>query len=122
MPSVATAASKSFSAPEETRTFPNGKLDIVDVGGNKVGQATFQPGWKWSESIKPIAGTDSCMSTHIGFVQSGRMKVVMDDGTELNFGPNDAMSLPAGHDAWVVGNEPCVVVDFVGFENYAKPR
>lgn len=122
MPAITVAESKSFEVPEETRTFPKGKLEIVNLGGTTMGRATFEPGWKWSESVKSIAGTDSCMAPHLGFMLSGRMTIVMDDGTVLNFGPNDAMSIPPGHDAWVVGDTPCVIVDFVGYENYAKPR
>ncbi len=122
MPAITVAESKSFEVPEETRTFPKGKLEIVNIGGTTMGRATFEPGWKWSESVKSIAGTDSCMAPHLGFMLSGRMTIVMDDGTVLNFGPNDAMSIPPGHDAWVVGDTPCVIVDFVGYENYAKPR
>lgn len=117
-----TPASKSLSRPDETRTFPNGKLEIVNVGGTTLGRATFEPGWKWSESIKPIAKTDSCQAAHLAYVISGRMITVMDDGTRLTFGPGDAMALPPGHDAWIEGTEPCVVVDFTGFADYAKPE
>jgi hypothetical protein len=113
---------KNFSKPDETRTFPKGKLDVVNVGGHSMGRAEFEPGWKWSESVKPIAQTDSCQAPHMGYVISGKMAVVMDDGTKFEFGPGDAMSIPPGHDAWIVGNENCVVVDFMGFENYAKPK
>jgi hypothetical protein len=115
------AQKKNFSKPDETRPFDKGKLEIVNVGGTMLGRATFEPGWKWSECVKPIAKTDSCQAAHLGYVISGRMKVVMDDGTQLDYGPGDAMSLPPGHDAWIVGNDQCVVVDFVGFKDYAKP-
>lgn len=116
------AESKSFITPDETRTFPKGRLDVINVGGTTVGRAEFQPGWKWSESIKPIAKTDSCQSSHLAYVISGAMIAVMDDGTRLVFRPGDAMALPPGHDAWVDGSEPCVLVDFTGFEEYAKPK
>ena len=112
---------KSLSQPEETRPFPKGKLEIVSVGGTTIGRATFEPGWKWSESVKPIAKTNSCQAPHLGYFVSGRMKVVMDDGSEVEYGPGDTCSIPPGHDAWIVGNETCVVVDFVGFKDYAKP-
>lgn len=117
---VQKAESKSFNTPDETRTFANGKLDIVEIGGTTVGRAVFEPGWKWSESIKPIANTKSCEAAHLGYVVSGRMTVVMDDGTRLEYKTGDALSLPPGHDAWTEGNEPCVFVDFVGFKDYAK--
>ena len=119
---VQTPERKSLEQPEETRSFPKGRLDIVTVGGTSVGRATFQPGWKWSESVKPIAQTDSCQAMHLGYVVSGRMTVVMDDGTTLQFAAGDAMALPPGHDAWIEGSEPCTVIDFVGFTDYAKPK
>ncbi|BDE05523.1 cupin [Vulcanimicrobium alpinum] len=114
------AERKNFTQADETRPFAKGRLDVVNVGGHTIGRAVFEPGWKWSECVKPIAKTESCQAAHLGYVISGRMTVVTDDGKTLDFGPGDAMSLPPGHDAWIVGNEPCVVVDFVGFENYAK--
>src|SRR5690348_14500977 len=88
------AERKSLNSPDETRTFPKGKLEIVTVGGTSMGRATFEPGWKWSECVKPIAKTESCQAPHLGYLVSGRMKVVMDNGEELDFGPGDAMSAP----------------------------
>lgn len=113
---------KSLDAPDETRQFEagKGKLQLVDSGQGLVGRATFEPGWRWSEHVKPIAGTDSCQAAHLGYYVSGRMKVVMDDGEEMEFGPGDFAAIPAGHDAWIVGDEPCVVVDWAGFADYAK--
>ncbi|GGP45458.1 cupin domain-containing protein [Streptomyces melanogenes] len=113
---------KSFDAPEEVRPFEDGKgrLELVNVGGGQVGRATFEPGWKWSEHVKPIAQTDSCLVAHAGYVVSGRMKVVMNDGQEEDFGPGDYMNIAPGHDAWVLGGDPCVVVDWMGFADYAK--
>jgi hypothetical protein len=118
---VQTLDAKSFDTPDETRTFASGKLDIVEIGGTAIGRATFQPGWKWSESVKPIAGTNSCKAQHLGYFVSGSMTVVMDDGTRLTYKAGDVMSIPPGHDAWIEGNEPCVAIDFVGFKDYAKP-
>lgn len=114
------AERKSFASPDETRPFPKGKVELVNIGDTSIGRGTFEPGWKWSECVKPIAQTESCQAPHLGYIVSGRMHIVMDDGTELEFGPGDAMLLPPGHDAWTVGNESCVAVDFSGFENYAK--
>jgi quercetin dioxygenase-like cupin family protein len=113
---------KSLDSPEETRSFEGGtgQLQLVNTDGGPVGRATFQPGWKWSTHVKPIAKTDSCQAAHVGYVISGRMKVVMDDGTADEFGPGDLVICPAGHDAWTVGNEPCVVIDWAGFGDYAK--
>jgi mannose-6-phosphate isomerase-like protein (cupin superfamily) len=112
---------KNLSQPTETRNLPKTKIEVVDLGrGNTIMRATFQPGWKWSECVKPTAGTESCKVPHINYVISGHLKVVMDDGLELDMGPGDAVDIPPGHDAWVVGSEPCVVIDFSGGEIYGK--
>ena len=113
---------KSLNSPEETRPFEGGtgQPELVNVEGGAVGRATFLPGWKWSEHVKPIAKTDSCQAPHVGYFISGRMKIVMDDGEEMDFGPGDFMSAAPGHDAWIVGDEPCVVIDWQGFADYAK--
>jgi hypothetical protein len=112
---------KSLDSADETRTFDKGKVDIATVGGKTVGRATFQPGWKWSECVKPIVNTDSCEAAHLGYIISGRMHVTMDDGTETEFTAGDVMSIPPGHDAWIVGNEELVALDFMGVDDYAKP-
>jgi len=112
---------KSFGRPDERRDFPNGKAEIVSVGGAEVGRLTFQPGWQWSNDVKPIAGTDSCEAPHFQYHLSGRLAIRMDDGTEMIAGPGDVTSLPSGHDAWVVGDEPVVVIDISGMAEYAKP-
>lgn len=111
---------KSFEAPDETREFPNGQAQIVSVGGAEVGRLIFQPGWRWSNDVKPIAGTDSCQAPHFQYHVSGQLAIRMDDGTEMIAKPGDITSLPSGHDAWVVGDEPVVVVDWYGASNYAK--
>ena len=90
------------------------------VGGGEVGRLVFEPGWRWSNDVKPIAGTDSCEAPHFQYHVSGRLAIRMDDGTEFVAGPGDVTSLPSGHDAWVVGDEPVVVVDWFGASNYAK--
>ncbi len=111
---------KSFGQPDETREFPIGQAQaqIVLVGGAEVGRLIFQPGWRWSNDVKPIAGTSSCEAPHFQYHVSGRIR--MDDGTEMVAGPGDVTSLPSGHDAWVVGDDPVVVVDWYGASNYAK--
>lgn len=111
---------KSFNNPDEVRTPPKTIIEVVKVGDSTVMRATFEPGWKWSECIKPIAGTNSCQAPHVNYVISGRMKVVMDDGTEMEMGAGDAADIPPGHDAWVIGNEPCVAIDFAAGKVYAK--
>jgi uncharacterized cupin superfamily protein len=116
------AEKKSFSAPDETRNFTHGRLDIVNVGGTAMGRAAFEPGWRWSQDVKPIVETESCQAEHLAYIISGHMTVVMDDGTRLSVGPGDVMALPPGHDAWIDGNETCEIIDFVGYEDYAKPK
>jgi len=111
---------KSMNQPEETRNFPNGKLDLVNLENVTFGLATFQPGWKWSDSVKPIVKTESCQAPHTNYHLSGRLHVVMDDGTENEYGPGDIGVVPPGHDAWVVGNEPVVALDITGMVDYAK--
>lgn len=97
-----------------------GQVEMVNLDRGPVGRATFLPGWQWSKHVKPIAGTDSCQAAHTGYCISGRMKVVMDDGEEMEFGPGDVMEAGPGHDAWIVGDEPCVVIDWQGFVDYAR--
>ncbi|GAA0700243.1 cupin domain-containing protein [Kitasatospora atroaurantiaca] len=113
---------KSFDSAEEIRQFEagKGKLELVNLDAGAVGRSTFEPGWQWSKHIKPIAGTDSCQAFHTAYFISGRMKVVLDDGEETEYGPGDFGIIPPGHDAWVVGDEPSVVVDWTGFGDYAK--
>lgn len=113
---------KNFSQPEEVREFPKGKVEIVTIGGAKIGRATFQPGWKWSESVMPLVKTKSCEAPHYQYHLSGRLMVKMDDGTVLECKPGDVSLFPSGHDAWVVGDEPVVVVDFQGMVDYAKKK
>jgi hypothetical protein len=112
---------KSFDSPDEVRPFEgNGQAEVVKVAGRAIGKGTFEPGWRWSENIKPIAGTDSCQVSHLGYVMSGRMKIFMDDGGEAECGPGDVVAIPPGHDAEVVGDEACVLIDFGEFGDYAK--
>ena len=111
---------KKMAAPDETRKFDKGQIEVVNIGGGTVGRATFQPGWKWSNDVKPIAGTDLCEAPHFMYQLSGRMHVEMKDGKTIEIGPGDVAVIPPGHDAWVVGNEPVVAVDWSGAANYAK--
>ena len=112
---------RNFDSPDETRPFEGkGKVELVTVDGRKVGRATFEPGWRWSENVKPIAQTDSCQVDHLSYCVSGRMKVRMDDGQELEIGPGQVVSIPPGHDAEVVGDEPCVMVDVAEDGGYAS--
>lgn len=111
---------KSFKKADEVREFPHGKLELVHVGGKEIGRATLQPGWKWSTSLKPIAHTESCEAPHFQYHVSGVLKVKMDTGEEYELRAGDISMLKPGHDAWVVGNEPVVLVDFQGMKDFAK--
>ena len=120
---MATPERKALGAPDETRPIDDGRVEIVGLeGGGTVMRTTFEPGWQWSTSVKPAVGGDSCQTDHFGYCISGRMHVVMDGGEEMDVGPGDAMRIPPGHDAWVVGDEPYVGVDFKGGGEYAKPQ
>jgi len=114
------AEAKSFGKPDEVRTFPKGKLELITIGGATIGRATFEPGWRWSTSVQPLVKTKSCEAPHFQYHISGTIRIVMDDGTELECKAGDVSLLPVGHDAWVVGGEPVVVVDFQGMVDYAK--
>ena len=112
---------KKFASPDETRPFVSkGHAEIVHLGEGTIGRGVCEPGWRWSESVKPLAGTESCEVEHLGFVASGRMHVRMNDGEEVDLGPGDVVSIPPGHDAWTVGDEACVILDFAGMEHYAQ--
>lgn len=105
---------KSFNTPDETHTPPNTKFEIVNFGDMSVVRMTCQPGWRWSEHMRPMAGTDTCQGTHFSYVISGRLRTRMDDGTEFDIGPGDIAITAPGHDAWVLGDEPFVVLDIQG--------
>lgn len=112
---------RSFAEPDESRRFDLGKLELITIDGVTFGRATFQPGWKWSTCVKPVANTESCEAPHLAYHVSGTLHVVMDDGTEKDYKAGDLASIPPGHDAWVVGNEPVVTIDISGMKNYAIP-
>ncbi len=112
----------SFATPEEVREFPNGKAEIIIIGGSEIGRYTFRPGWRWSVDVKPIAKTDSCQVPHMQYHLAGRVAIQMDDGTQFVANPGDVTSLPSGHDAWVIGDEPAVTIDWFGASTYAKKQ
>jgi hypothetical protein len=114
------AEQKSFGTPDETRTFEKGRVDLVDIGGSQIGRLTLEPGWRWSDHVKPIAGTDLCEAPHFQYHVQGTIGIRMVDGTEFEGHPGDVMALPQGHDAWVVGEEPVVLIDWWGASDYAK--
>jgi hypothetical protein len=119
---VASLEKHSIDTPQETRPFQaHGHMDVVTLGDFTLGKGTFEPGWRWSEDVKPIAGTDSCQTRHTGVVLSGQMTVRMDDGTEDTLSAGDVVLIEPGHDAWVDGDEACVLYD-TGVAAYAKPE
>jgi quercetin dioxygenase-like cupin family protein len=121
---MAALEGKRFDAADEVRPFRDdmGAVELVNLSSGAVGYGTFKPGWRWSQHVKPIVGTDSCQVDHIGYVLRGRMVVAMDDGSEREFGPGDVFHMPAGHDAWIVGDEACELLDFGGLKGYAQPH
>jgi hypothetical protein len=112
---------KGFGAPDETRTFDNGKVDIIVVGGFTFGKFTLEPGWQWSKSVKPLAKTDSCQVHHAGYVVQGTLHVVSTDGGERDLKAGDVYEIEPGHDGWVVGDETYIGIEVMGAEKYAKP-
>jgi hypothetical protein len=119
---MAALEAKSLNDPEEVRPFHGdmGSVALVNLSSGPIGYGRYEPGWRWSEHVKPIAGTDSCQVRHVGYVVKGRMKVVADDGSEMEIGPGDAVHIEPGHDAWVVGDETCELIDVGGLAGYAK--
>jgi hypothetical protein len=117
---MAEGALKTMRSPDEVRRFEHGRMEVVNIGDGAVGRATFQPGWRWSNDVRQIAGTELCQAPHFIYQISGRMRVVMADGTEMESGPGDVAIIPPGHDAWVLGEEPVVLVDWGGASSYAK--
>jgi DNA-binding transcriptional ArsR family regulator len=117
---LTTTMVKRFESPDEVRTFQKGRLELIKIGTMTLGLGTYEPGWRWSEHIKPIAGTESCQIQHIGTVISGRCAFAMDDGTQVELKRGDVFYVAPGHDSWVVGDEPLVALHFVGADAFAK--
>jgi quercetin dioxygenase-like cupin family protein len=113
---------KNFSKPDEVRKFEKGKIELVKVNGTVMGKATLEPGWKWSLHVKPIAKTALCDAPHFQYIVSGQMTLRTEHGEEFTVKAGDMLKIGAGHDAWVVGNEPMIAVDFQGLADYAKSK
>ena len=111
---------RRFEKPDESRSFPKGRFEVVKVGGVTIGRARYEPGWRWSEHVGPGLGRTRCDVEHVGLVVSGRAKVLMDDGEEVDLTPGDLFFVPPGHDSWVVGDEPYVSLHLLGAEQYGK--
>jgi class 3 adenylate cyclase len=117
---VARLQRRRFTESTDVRETPRGRVEIVELDDRVVAKITWQPGWRWSVDVKPIAGTQYCQSHHVGITLSGHMRLQMADGVELALGPGDIFEIPPGHDAWVVGDEPYVTVDFEAMRGFAK--
>jgi len=117
---MARAEHSTFKSPQEVRTFEKGRLELIKIGGGMVGRLTLEPGWRWSKHVKPIAGTEWCEAPHFQYQVSGKLHVKMTDGAEFDLVAGEVSALPQGHAAWVVGNEPVVLIDWAGASNYAK--
>jgi hypothetical protein len=114
------AEHRTFESADEVRTFEKGRLELVEIGGGVVGRLVLEPGWRWSDHVKPIAGTELCEAPHFQYHAAGTIRIRMADGTELDAGPGELTALPSGHDAWVVGDEPAVMIDWHGASTYAR--
>lgn len=117
---MASSEQKTFLNPDETRPFEYGQAEILNIGDAAIGRLVLQPGWRWSQHVKPLVGTEWCEAPHFQYHVAGTLHVQMADGTEFDAKPGDVTALPANHDAWVVGDEPVIVVDWWGASNYAK--
>jgi quercetin dioxygenase-like cupin family protein len=112
---------KSLDQPDETRPVDKGTVEVIQLDAATMMRTTFQPGWRWSECVRPIVGGESCQVNHVGYCVQGRLHVRTDDGDEMDIRAGDASHIPPGHDAWVIGDEAYVAIDFAGADVYAKP-
>lgn len=119
---LSTMFQASFAEADEVRPYEGGtgRMELVQTPQGPIGRGIYEPGWRWSEHVRPIVGTDSCEIAHAGYMVSGRLRVRTDDGAEREFRGGDVLAVPPGHDAWVVGDEPCVLIDWQGAATYAR--
>lgn len=115
-------AKKSLDSPDETINSEKEKIELVNLDGFSIARVTLEPGWSWDKYVKPREKTDSCKVAHTSLILSGRLRTIMDDGTVFDSGPGDVGIVPPGHNTMVVGDEPCIVIDFSGIEEYIKGR
>ncbi len=120
--SITTFATKSHETPDERRTPPKTQVDVVRLEGFTLDRFTFEPGWRWSECIKPVAGTDRCQLSHVGYAVSGRITIQLPGGREQTIQPGESYTIPPGHDAWVEGSEPFVAIEVMSADQFAKPE
>jgi hypothetical protein len=120
MATTATPEQKDFAKPDEVRTFEKGRLELLRIAGSEIGRLVLEPGWRWRDHVKPIAGTDLCEAPHFQYHVAGTLRIEMEDGTTYDATPGHVTALPARHDAWVLGDEEVVVVDWWGASNFAR--
>jgi quercetin dioxygenase-like cupin family protein len=113
---------KRFEHPDEVRTFPKGKFELIHINGMTIGRATYEPGSKWSEHVGRATGAKSCSVEHVGMVVSGRATAAMDDGRVIEMKPGDIFYIAPGHDSWVVGGQPYVSLHLIGAADYAQHK
>jgi quercetin dioxygenase-like cupin family protein len=113
--------SKSHNSPDELRTPAKTRVEVVRLGDHTLARFNFEPGWRWSECVKPVVKTETCQLSHVGYLVSGRLTVRLNDGTQKTIGAGESYAIPAGHDAWVEGSEPAVAIEVLSAEVYAKP-
>ena len=118
---MAGVETRDFDSPDETRTPDKTRVDVVRLGGTSAARMAFEPGWRWSECVKPVVGTDSCQVSHVGYAVSGQVTIQLDDGTERTIDAGQSYTIPPGHDAWVEGDQPFVGIEVMSAEQYAKP-
>ena len=118
---VSKLEAKSHDTPDEARTPPKTRVEVVRLEGFTIARLTMEPGWRWSECVKPVVGTESCQASHVGYAVAGRITVRLDDGTERTVGAGHSYTIPPGHDAWVEGDEPFVGIEVASAEQYARP-
>jgi quercetin dioxygenase-like cupin family protein len=119
---VSKLEAKSHDAPDETRAPDKTRVEVVRLEGFTIGRFNFEPGWRWSECVKPVVGTESCQNSHVGYAVAGRIRVRLDDGTEQAISVGQSYTIPPGHDAWVEGDEPFVGIEVMSAEQYARPH
>jgi hypothetical protein len=118
---VSRLQTKSHDKPDEVRSPNKTRVEVCDLGSHTMGRFIFQPGWRWSECVKPVVKTESCQASHVGFAVSGKITVKMNDGAQATIAPGMSYTIPPGHDAWVEGNEPFVGIEVMSADTYAKP-
>jgi quercetin dioxygenase-like cupin family protein len=121
-PTVSSLQAKSHESADEIRTPPKTRVEVVRLEGYTIGRFNFEPGWRWSECVKPVVGTESCQNAHVGYAVSGQMTVRLTDGTEETISAGQSYTIPPGHDAWVEGDEGFVGIEVMSAEQYARPQ